>query len=538
MSYPRQLQTLIVEDEQEPTENYRRLFEEFAGKGLEVDPPVFVRSYEDAVKLLSANRIFHIAIVDLGLPQTAHESAQPGVEPGIDLVRRAATREEYPIPVLLVISGRLDKARISSLNESLRREFWHGELVNKGVDQDEGVESAICRAHDYCNIGIHVHDAGCKLCPTLSPREEDLLRRCALGQPLCMGLDLEWWGDCQGCSSSSGTASTGMTKVLMGQFLLKDGKESSRPSFFKFEPKEDAIRSHAAARIMEQKLGHVKVCGEIDSSRRSLLITQQVGRSSSRPIMLADLLANPSDAANSAIPQIICDIVDQLGSLGSTNEDRFPVSSLLWRWHDIENVKSAWTRHGGDEQATAPRLLQLLRASKQEVWARRRTCTHGDLNSTNIALEAVANGYRAYIFDPGGMQADTAGRDLAMLETTLLLHQRTPSGQGLLDECQALYESSAAIPGSPGGPVGESLSPIARNTLRLIREFRGHAVQMNDISVYALMVFDCAMVQLGGLTLQSRRNKIANPRDAVLLAQLTARWLSCIAPAMVSLPPT
>src|ERR1041385_377291 len=111
MSYPRQIQTLIVEDDKTPTENYRKLFDELS-KHMDLASPVFARSHEDGIKCLSSNSIFHVAIIDLGLPYVTREIAQPGVEPGIDMVQRAAVREHYPIPALLVISGRLNKARI------------------------------------------------------------------------------------------------------------------------------------------------------------------------------------------------------------------------------------------------------------------------------------------------------------------------------------------------------------------------------------------------------------------------------------------
>jgi hypothetical protein len=48
------------------------------------------------------------------------------------------------------------------------------------------------------------------------------------------------------------------------------------------------------------------------------------------------------------------------------------------------------------------------------------------------------------------------------------------------------------------------------------------------------MVFDCAMLQLGGLAVQSRGNKIANPQDAVRLAELAANWLLSVAPEIIA----
>jgi len=530
MSYPRHLQTLIVEDEQQPTENYRKLFEEFAQKGLDVAPPVFARSHDDAIKLLSTSSIFHLVIVDLGLPYAAHESAQAGVEPGIHIVQQAATRDDYPIPALLVISGRLGQAFLSALSDSLKRDFWHGEMINKGLDQDERIELAIQKAHAYCDIGIHLRDASDKLCPTLSPREDDLLRRSVLAQPLCIGLDLEWWGVSKGYSFLPPSPDIGVTKVLMGRFLLRDGKDSSRPSFFKFEAKERATYSHQAVAVMVQKLSHVKLCSAMISFRRGLLVTQQVGGSPARPISLAELLADTSDKTDIAIPRIVSDIAGQLEGLGTVTEDRFAVSTLLWRWHDLEKIKDACLRHGGDLGAGAVQLFEKLRVSTKELWVNRQSCTHGDLNATNIAMEAVEAGYRAYIFDAEGIQADTATRDLAMLETTLLLHQQTASpANSLVEDCKAIYAADVVVL-----ELTENPPPLVRNTLKLILQIRQYVVQKNQIQAYALMVFDCAMLQLGGLAVQSRGNKIANPHDAVRLAELTASWLVSVAPEITA----
>jgi hypothetical protein len=63
---------------------------------------------------------------------------------------------------------------------------------------------------------------------------------------------------------------------------------------------------------------------------------------------------------------------------------------------------------------------------------------------------------------------------------------------------------------------------------------RHHVRQRNPIPPYALMVFDCAMLQLGGLAVQSRGNKIANPHDAVRLAELVANWLVSVAPELTA----
>jgi hypothetical protein len=493
---------------------------------------MFARSHEDAVKILFTSAIFHLRIVDLGLPSATHEEALPGVELGIHLVQRAAARDQYPIPALLVISGRLGQARhLSSLADSLRRDFWHGEIVNKGLDEDEAIEHALRQAKAYCDVGIHVRDAGEKLCPTISPREDDLLRRCVLAQTLCVGVDLEWWGISKGYSFSMSPRDSSITKVLMGRFLLRDGKESSRPSFFKFESKDSANFSHQAVAVMVQKLSHIKLCFAMIALNRGILVTQQVGDSSTRPISLAELLSETPEKVLPSIPRIVSDVADQLSKLGSATEDCFAISGLIWRWHSLEKINLVYAELGREQNGAAPRLLEKLQVSRKELWVNRQTCTHGDLNASNIALEKFQDGYRAYIFDAGGIQADTAVRDLAMLEITLLLHQEISlPARGLVDECGALYSTGVGVPeAAPSSP-----SAMVENTFTLIREIRRRVLEKNQMQVYALMIFDCAMLQLGGLAIQSHGNKIMHPLDALRLAELTSKWLVSIIPELVA----
>jgi hypothetical protein len=531
MSYPSHIQTLIVEDEHGPIENYRHFFQDLAK--LDVAPPVIVSSRDDAANCLSGNSIYHLIIIDLGLPYATREAAKDGVEPGIELLQLAATREKYPIPAALVISGRLGQAKLPSLGDYLATKFWYGKMVNKGSGEEEEIQNAMDKVRIYCNVGIHVCDGAGRLCPTVSPREEDLLRRCVLAQTQCIGLDIEWWGTYPGTSVAVDPTMNLMTKVLMGRFLLRDGKDSSRPSFFKFEPKESAITSHEAAAIMVHKLGHMKICSSIHSANRSLLVTQQVGGSSNPPISLAEMLTKNAEIAAKAIPQVVSDIADQLASLGAVTDNCFNVSDLLWPCHNLETVRKAWDRHGKGREPVPVRLLEALRISAQQIWVRRQSCTHGDLNATNIALEEVDGGYRGYIFDAAGMKADTAMRDLAMLEVTSLLHQPSPSCEDLVFKCQSLYNDGVTM---PAVALSEETSQIVRNTFHLIQEIRRHALSPDNAPGYALMVFDCAMIQLGGLAIQSHQNKITNPESAVKLAELAANWLLAVAPTLAKTP--
>lgn len=126
------------------------------------------------------------------------------------------------------------------------------------------------------------------------------------------------------------------------------------------------------------------------------------------------------------------------------------------------------------------------------------------------------------------MVADTAGRDLAMLEVTTLLHRECESDVEVLKACSTFYANATDVPNLPND--SGAWTNTAQNTFRLLCEIRKQALQMNKLQIYALMVFDCAMIQLGGLVVQSRVNKIGNPKEAVFVVDLIAKWLFAIAP--------
>ena len=446
------------------------------------------------------------------------------------LMRLIAKRSRpYPIPAVLVISGHLNQTNLPSLRESLGRDFWHGEMVNKGFDEAEAIEAAIKRVNAYCGVGIHIRNGGDVLYPTLTPREDDLLRRCILDEPYCIGADVEWWGTYHGASVRAPDQS-GITKVLWGRFLLVESYESSRPAFFKFEATESAKYSQNDIALMVQKLSHVKRCAAKKGTGRSLIITQQVGDSCARPLSFAELLAKPSQEVISRLPAIAGQIGAQLASLGSVTDEQFSISRLLWNWHDLAKIRAAYMRFAKDASSEPLVLLGELRSSERLVWVKRRNCTHGDLNATNVAIEAVADAYHAYIIDGAGMRCDTAIRDFAMLEVTTLLHRSADTKANVTRLCDELYANSNTDASDPHDLT--EWSDVERNTFHFIREIRKQSLRLSDLFTYALLVFDCAMIQLGGLAVQSHGNKITSPKDAAEVADFSARWLELVDPKL------
>jgi len=529
MSYPGKMHTLVVEDEAGMRENYKITFDTL-GKKYPLAVPTFAVSYDDACAQLASPAIYHLVIIDLGLPFKTRQEAQSGVEPGLELVKRAASREHHPVPAILVISGRLGLTKLPDLTTQIVQGFWYGQAVNKGTDEHDEIEKAVRAVEVYNGIGIHLQDGGHQWYPTITPREDDLLRRCAL-RVGAIGVDVRWWGAEKARSEQPEDANNGSTKVLMGRFILDHGREHSRATFFKFEPAANGPWVFKNADILDQKLRHIKVVYKHAAPTRSMLVTQSV--SAGEPTSLVGFLRGDPAAVGPALGQIVQDIHEQLYSLGTLHDDQIPLRNVFWEYlaKQTANLVEAWKRHasadlpvGGVDPLS---LFTYLNASDKSVWVKFKTCNHGDLNASNVALEKVENSLRAFIFDAGSVEQAIAAKDLAYLEVTTLLFARGEGCVDLVDECRGLYEGPVAIGDgfefSAGGTV-------AQNVKRFIAEIRRAALASTDASIYALLVFDVALQQLAGLVVQSSGNKIADPRSAAKLVALVAVWISKIAP--------
>src|SRR6476469_8604956 len=62
-----------------------------------------------------------------------------------------------------------------------------------------------------------------------------------------------------------------------------------------------------------------------------------------------------------------------------------------------------------------------------------------------------------------------------------------------------------------------------------IRGLRAGVNTWNRAAVYALLVFDFALIQLGGLSFGSSGNRIADPRAAGVVTAFAAEWYTNIA---------
>ncbi len=534
MSYPRKLHILIVEDDSDAIEGYRVSFSTLK-KTFQIVDPVFVRSFADAKNRIDGAEIFHIVILDLNLPMETRGQAVEGLAPGEQLLEMLAKRDNHPVPVLLVVSGKLNLAQpIGNMQERLENDFWYGRLVNKGLEQHHEIESGLTQALRYLDVGIHIRDSGKEWFPTLSPREEDLLRRCVLTQGSCLGIDLRWWSAESGPSISHPNPNAGPTKVLMGRFVLDEGLGHSIPTFFKLEPAGNGVSVCRDVGILAQKLGHVKVYHTFQSRQRSLVVTQSV-TNQGWPVSLNEYFQRDPAEVAPAVGNLVGQVAEQLNQLGPVEEDEVQVGAFLWSFLDRAAIENAWnscdTRQIAEDGFASPLIVfDALKASTARHWVTRRNCTHGDLNATNIAIDASQpENPQAYVFDAAGMRADFDFRDLATLEITSILFNSVGVDQQLIHASRTFYQNEFL----PALPPTSATSSFTQNVFSTIIAIRSRFQVVQQKTTYALLVFDAALRQLCGLGFQPSPNKVKNPLHACFLAAWAAKWLTTIAPHLI-----
>lgn len=539
MSYPHELLILVIEDEHSSKSFYDAVFEHLAGKGYPLAKPRFAFCHADAVAALRSDCMYHLVILDLRLPQHPNEPAAESLDYGLDLLKTCAQRDAYPVPAMLVISGHLDRANQTDLAARVSGGFAIGHVLIKGANLEGDIESAIKKCLLYCQVGIHVRDGGFDVYPTISPRDEDLLRRLVLAEACCTGIDVQWWSAECDPSVPPDSPFRGWTKTLMGSFLLDQGRGRSRPTFFKLAPCGGAESVAAEAKLLQHKLSHIKVFPPVLSGSRSLLATQKVGDGDGPPIALAEFLGHDASKVVPALPGIVEEVAKQVAKLGDCSPDHKAVSNLLWPAHDLARLESQWQRWKGPNRVEAlgktfdaVETFKKLKQCRIPLRVGIQTALHGDLNPTNIALDVGDSRVRGYIFDASGVAAGPNFRDLAMLEATSLLHLPSGIGDNVVDACRLLYEGSDVLVagGAPASLTGRSLT-----TWTLIAEIRKWAMKCPDSTkvAYAITVFDQVMVQFGGLAFAVSRNKIRDPEQAVDLAARVSNWINLVCPELV-----
>jgi len=523
MSYPRTIQSLVIEDQNDFKEHFEVVFNALMSSGRhDLSPPHWAFCLEDAKKSLSEDRIYHLVTIDLRLPEKPGQPESESVEFGLSLINDCANRNTYPIPAVLVISGHLGQTRQQQLDERVRKSFAYGRVLVKSDHLKDEIEQAIDFVERYCDLGIHVRDSGTKTFPTLTPRDEDLLRQAILADDQRIGLDLLWW-------SADYDPYDKWTKTLMGRFLLDQGHGHSLYTFFKLAASDGARHVFRDAEILNQKLKHIKVVSVHTSGDRSLLVTQSAGSGSGPPLSLDDVLSRPKLSTGGQLERLAKEIVTQVAALGDRTPEQRELRQLLWKHHDASRIATQWQKRGGeqvlqdygDAVASPVELFSDLAVDGTTVRYEQQSALHGDLNYSNIAIEDEGGVAHGYIFDASGSQSGVCVRDIAMLEVTVLLHQQAEAG--ILRACIGLFAADKESQTQPPNATDRET-----NTFAFIQGIRDVVRDYAELQIYALMVVDNALLQLGGLDFGSSYNKIVNPQDACLLAALASRWYQFI----------
>ena len=528
MSYPLALQALVIEDDDNVKDTYQIIFDTISrdlGNFLpfRIAAPCYAFSYEQALRLLDGSKIFHVVILDLRLPEKQGLPEVQDQDLGLDLLERCINRDRFPIPALLVISGHVGSTDQVRIQDRLRENFFYGRLLFKGdFPLLEGeIRRACTEALKYAGTGIHLRDSGEEQYPILAPRDEDLLRRSVLQQHGGIGVDLNWWSATR-FHVGAPVGANPWTKVLMGRYLLDEGGGASRPKFFKLLAGADSHNVIQSARRIEQKLTHIKITSTVVSKSTGLIVTEKVGAQDERPKPLGEIFTTVD---RKGAFEIAGQIVVQVHQLGELLDDNKPLKSLLWPAHDEQTLRDQWKDLGqrlpADVPAIDPVELYLeLHQSDQKQRFRERPIVHGDLHMNNVALDSTPRGLEAYIFDAGVSRRSTAGRDLAVLEVSILLHQQLGI-ETLIQVCSVIYDASTPLDENTFASV---TNPLAQNVIEFVRGLRTGADAWNPPEIYALLVFDSALIQLGGLSFGTSGNRIADPRAAGAVAAFVARW--------------
>jgi hypothetical protein len=305
----------------------------------------------------------------------------------------------------------------------------------------------------------------------------------------------------------------------MGRFILDDGDRPSRPHFFKLYPSSMRSSTVAAAKGLSSKLQHVSVVADVAGLSRALLVTQAVGPGDRRPIPLGQWLSLPETSIDAA-RFVAAQVVQQVDHLGSTSPNMQPVSKFLWAAHDEGRLTQEWGKHGEShfDGSLGPDpivVLHRLRAMTTNWRYSEQSFVHGDLHAENVAVDFgdAVDQARAFIFDAGATSRAPRLKDFAALEVSVLLHSDGGLQPHMLG---SLYEPDF------------SETSVVSAPLAFLQALRIKCMAADDPQwpLYALLVFDQALVQLGGLAFGVSRNKVRNPRDAALLAARAGQWVS------------
>lgn len=507
----KELNVLVVEDEDRCYNPIAHDLDRIAS-GLATLSLTRCRSRFGAEQILHTEQSFDLAILDLGLPERDFESI-PDHANGQVLVGAIADRHHSPIPALVILSGNLNRVRMQNLRDLLDERFRHGILANRGLDEENELPRAVTFCLRFKAIDVIEHDRDGRLSATLTPAESCLIKGAVMQHPGAKGITLTRWVR----PPAHRPEEEQDDKVFRGRFTLERGE--SFPAFFKFQEKEKYERSCQSAKLLAELLSGPAVIGGLLNSKRGLLVTNKAGVSNHDPIGLAELMSSAPLAVRDRFPRLAANIGEQLGSLGSSEHRRVKVKDLLSRWHGPSALADAWekmTPRNRDKLGPSPaEVLLAIRANESPIDIVMRGYSHGDLHIHNVAFDKGGDGGRLDIFDPGDMRASVAGRDEAMLEISLLLHQAYSGETSLVTACGSLL---GELDYSETVPVQQEKPTIVHlNTFTFLQAFRPVGLKACNSKVYRVLLMDYLLVQIAGLSDSCSANRIYKIEDAVQL---------------------
>jgi hypothetical protein len=278
-----------------------------------------------------------------------------------------------------------------------------------------------------------------------------------------------------------------------------------------------------SARYVEQKLSHIKLACHITTKSCALIVTEKVGAHNASPNVLEAIFTGSEPSLARTVALQIAAQVEQLGDLLPESK---PLKELLWRGHDITLITEQWNRFAPEvqkllgEDPDPVALFSELMVSEKIQRITERSLVHGDLHMSNVALDLEPNVAHAYIFDAGVVNRNVAGRDIAVIEASVLLHQRIEH-EDFVQICLILYGPART---ETGDVASVSVVGVAKDIVEFILALREAAKPWNEAEIYALMVFDFVLIQIGGLAYGSFGNRIVNQPSAAYLLAMVAEW--------------
>jgi hypothetical protein len=97
-----------------------------------------------------------------------------------------------------------------------------------------------------------------------------------------------------------------------------------------------------------------------------------------------------------------------------------------------------------------------------------------------------------------------------------------------VDFCSDLFDGSNA---NPSGPIPQG-TDLQMNTYTLLCAVRKIALGLCPAEVYALLLLDYVLIQIGGLATEHSQNRIFEREDLAHLYELLERWVLHLFPAM------